>query len=112
VLQDVRLRVYYDSLWDGVRRNWTIPPSLEGKGYRVVVSLFLNRQGKIIDERGRPVDDRGDSIRPRVESSSGNVLFDQLAQRAIEIASSKGLLAIPKDISGEVLEVGFKFEGR
>ena len=51
-------------------------------------------------------------MEPHIEESSGNALFDRMAQQAIEIASSKGLLAIPKEIPEDRLEVGFKFEGR
>ncbi len=78
--------------------NWSIPPSLEGKGYQVTISVVLDRQGKILQRE--------------FERKSGNSLFDQLAMRAVEVASSKGLLAAPPDIPDRSLEVGFRFAGK
>lgn len=94
ILQDVRLRTYYESLWEAIRRNWSVPPSLEGKGYEAVVAIVWNRQGKL--------------LQVTIEKGSGNRLYDQQAIRALELTSAKGELAIPKDVP-EPQDVGFRF---
>jgi outer membrane biosynthesis protein TonB len=98
ILQEVRLRVYCDSLWENVKDNWTLPPSLEGRGYEAVVAVVLSRDGSL--------------VRPTFEKRSGNQVFDQMALKALELASAKGLLAIPREISSDSLEVAFRFRGR
>ncbi|MBI5443546.1 MAG: TonB C-terminal domain-containing protein [Deltaproteobacteria bacterium] len=95
LLQDVRLGVYTESLWEKIHANWSVPPSVEGKGYVAIVSFTWNRQGKI--------------TQMTLEKSSGNRLYDQAALRAIEATSQKGDLAIPRDIPGESMELGIRF---
>lgn len=95
VLQEVRLRAYYNRLWEHVNSHWTIPPSLEGRGYTVIVSVVLDRKGRI--------------LKTGVEEPSVSVAFDQSALRALERASP--LPPFPDDVKEDVLEVGFRFHG-
>ncbi len=95
VLQEVRLRAYYNRLWEHVNSHWTIPPSLDGKGYTVIVSIALDRRGRLLQST--------------VEQSSGSSAFDQSALRALERASP--LPPFPEEVVGDVLEVGFRFHG-
>lgn len=95
VLEEVRLRSYYNRLWDHVNSHWAIPPSLEGKGYTVIVSVVLDRGGQI--------------RKATVEEPSASVAFDQSALRALERAAP--LPPFPDQIKEDVLEVGFRFHG-
>jgi len=95
VLQEVRLRAYYNRLWEHVNAHWTIPPSLEGKGYTVIVSAVLDRKGRV--------------LKATVEEPSVSAAFDQSALRALERASP--LPEFPDEVKEDVLEVGFRFHG-
>jgi TonB family protein len=95
VLQEVRLRAYYNRLWEHVNANWAIPPSLEGKGYTAIVSAVLDRQGRV--------------LKATIEEPSASAAFDQSALRALERASP--LPAFPEEVKDDVLEVGFRFHG-
>jgi TonB family protein len=92
-LQQVRLRAYYNQLWNHVTDYWTIPPSLQGRDYAVIVSVILDRQGTL--------------VRSWVEKPSGSEAFDQSALRALQRAQP--LPPIPDSVSGDTLEVGFRF---
>ena len=92
-LQQVRLRAYYNQLWDHVTSHWAIPPSLKGRDYDVIVSVILDRQGTL--------------VRSWVEEPSGSNGFDQSALRALQRAQP--LPPIPDSVSGDTLEVGFRF---
>ncbi len=95
VLQEVRLRNYYNQLWEHVNAHWTIPPSLEGKGYTVIVSAVVDRRGRV--------------LKAAVEEPSVSAAFDQSALRALERASP--LPEFPDEVKEDVLEVGFRFHG-
>lgn len=92
-LQQVRQRAYYNQLWDHVTRYWMIPPSLQGQRYSVIVSVILDRQGNL--------------VRSWVEEPSVSAAFDRSALQALERAQP--FPAIPEAVSGDTLEVGFRF---
>lgn len=92
-LQQVRQRAYYNQLWDHVTRYWMIPPSLQGQKHSVIVSVILDRQGNL--------------VRAWVEEPSASAAFDRSALQALERAQP--FPAIPEAVSGDPLEVGFRF---
>jgi protein TonB len=94
-LQEVRLRAYYSRLWEHVDEHWAVPPSLEGQPYTVVVSVVIDRQGRL--------------LKSWVEDHSGSDAFDQSALNAL--ARAEPLPAIPETLPDETLEVGFRFHG-
>ena len=95
VLQEVLLRSYYNRLWDQVNSHWTIPPPLQGKAYSVVVSIVIDRQGRL--------------LKSWIEERSPSDAFDQSALRALERAQP--LPAMPDTVAGDSLEIGFRFHG-
>ncbi len=94
-LQQVRLRAYYNRLWEHVNSHWSIPPGLRGRGLSVILSVVIDRNGRI--------------LRRVVEESSGSPPFDESALRALE--RSQPLPPIPDEVPGDTLEVGFRFHG-
>lgn len=95
VLQEVRLRSYYNRLWEHVNSHWAIPPSLQGRGHTVIVSAVLDRRGGL--------------LRSFIEEPSASPAFDQSALRALERAAP--LPPFPEEVREDVLEVGFRFHG-
>jgi TonB family protein len=95
VLQEVRLRSYYNRLWEHVNAHWTIPPSLVGRGHTVIVSAVIDRRGRLLNAT--------------VEEPSASPAFDQSALRALERAVP--LPAFPEEVTEDVLEIGFRFHG-
>ncbi|MHB8763328.1 MAG: TonB family protein [Deferrisomatales bacterium] len=95
VLQEVRLRSYYNRLWEHVNGFWAIPPSLQGRGYTVIVSVVIDRQGRV--------------VKSWIEEPSKSPAFDQSALSALERAQP--LPAPPPEIPDEWVEVGFRFHG-
>lgn len=83
---------YYNRLYQAVWEEWAIPPPLQGRGYTVIVSMVIDRQGKL--------------LKSWVEERSGSDAFDQSALRALEKAQ---LPPIPPELPGDSLEVGFRF---
>ncbi|GAB4287110.1 MAG: hypothetical protein Kow0092_40260 [Deferrisomatales bacterium] len=94
-LEEVRLRAYYNRLWDRVNEHWAIPPGLKGRDLSVIVSVVIDRQGRI--------------QRMVVEESSGSDAFDRAALAALERAQP--LPPVPDEVVGDTLEVGFRFHG-
>ncbi len=94
-LQEVRLRAYYNRLWEHVNSHWGIPPGLKGRGLSVILSVVIDRNGRI--------------LRRVVEESSGSPPFDESALRALERAQP--LPPIPDEVPDDTLEVGFRFHG-
>lgn len=93
VLQEVRLRAYYNQLWDHVTRHWAIPPSLKGKPHTVIVSAVIDRKGTL--------------LKAWVEEPSGSEAFDRAALSALTRAEP--LPPIPDALPDDSLEVGFRF---
>jgi protein TonB len=94
-LQEVRLRAYYNRLWEHVHGHWAIPPPLEGKPYTVIVSVVIDRQGRL--------------LKSWVEEPSGSELFDKSALNALLLAEP--LPPMPDSVTEESLEIGFRFHG-
>ncbi len=94
-LAELRLRPYYNRLWEHVKRHWAVPPGVRGRGLSVIVSVVIDRQGRI--------------LRTVLEESSGSRSFDESALRAL--ARSEPLPPIPDDVADATLEVGFRFHG-
>ncbi len=94
-IEEVRLRAYYNRLWERVKNHWSIPPGLKGRDLSVIVSVVLDRQGRI--------------LRRLVEEPSGSEAFDTAALMALERAQP--LPPFPDEVRDETLEVGFRFHG-
>ncbi len=95
VLSEVRLRSYYNRIWEHVNSYWAIPEPLKGRGHTVIVSAVIDRQGKI--------------LRSWIEVKSGSSAFDQSALSALDRAQP--LPPPPPEIPNEWIEVGFRFHG-
>jgi len=90
-----RLNDYYDSIWEKIKKEWTLPENLP-KGrttLETTIVIVIDREGKI--------------QKSWFERKSGNTLFDQRAMRAIKKAEP--LPPIPKEFSDTTLEMGFRF---
>jgi TonB family protein len=90
-----RLSDYYDSIWEKIKKEWTLPENLP-KGrttLETTIVIVIDREGKI--------------QKSWFERKSGNTLFDQRAMRAIKKAEP--LPPIPKEFSDNTLEMGFRF---
>jgi TonB family protein len=90
-----RLSDYYDSIWEKIKKEWTLPENLpKGKTtLETTIVIVIDREGKI--------------QKSWFERKSGNSLFDQRAMRAIKKAEP--LPPIPKEFSDTTLEMGFRF---
>jgi TonB family protein len=93
-LSGIRLRTYQAELQVKIYNAWNIPP--QSKGLQAVFFLSINRAGHV--EQARLV--RG----------SGNALFDESLQRAIQQAQP--LPALPEDYTARTLEVQLNFRDR
>ena len=93
-LSGIRLRTYQAELQAKIYNAWNIPP--QSKGLQAVFFLSINRAGHV--EQARLV--RG----------SGNALFDESLQRAIQQAQP--LPALPEDYTARTLEVQLNFRDR
>lgn len=60
---------YQGHLLDKIRSKWTLPPYLQGKGYRAVMRMYL--------------DGRGNVIKMEFKTVSGNNNFDDAVERTI-----------------------------
>ena len=87
--------VYYDMIWEKIKREWTLPGDLpKGKtGLETIIVIIIERDGKI--------------QKSWFEKRSGNVLYDQSAMRAIKKAEP--LPPIPKEFSDNTFEIGIRF---
>ena len=56
-----------------IRDEWEIPPDFDSSGLEVEISIKIDRSGKVVYKA--------------IEKSSGNILFDQSALKAISKAS-------------------------
>lgn len=77
-----------------IQENWT-PPLSNRPDFRAIVGFVISRSGKI--------------KRIVMEQASGNFLFDQSAQRAIQAITQ--LPPLPEEFSDEELTVHIEFEG-
>lgn len=63
------LNAYQGHMLDQIRSNWTLPPFLQGKGYRAVMRIYMNARGNV--------------IRMEFKQVSGNNSFDNYVEQAI-----------------------------
>jgi colicin import membrane protein len=92
---DSKLNDYYDSVWEKIKKEWTLPENLR-KGrttLETTVVIVVDREGKV--------------QKSWFERKSGDALFDQRAMRAIKKAEP--LPPIPKELTESTLEMGFRF---
>ena len=90
-----KLNEYYDTVWKKIKDSWTIPEAhrKEMAGLETTIVLRINRDGKFREMR--------------YEKRSGNTVFDQMVWEAIKKAEP--LPPIPKELSDNTLEMGFRF---
>ncbi len=92
---DSKLNEYYSMIWAKIKEAWTIPENLlkEMVDLETVIVIIIERDGKI--------------QKCWFEKKSGNVLYDQMAMRAIKKAEP--LPPIPKEFNEKTLEIGIRF---
>ena len=86
---------YYSSIWQKIKREWTIPDDFKGKmnSLEAILNVTINRDGTV--------------QKISYEKRSGNSQYDQFAWEAINKA--RPFPPIPKEIKGETLELGIRF---
>ena len=91
---DMRLRVYYNSIWQRIKEEWILPESLLEEVRTVpVIVIKVQRDGTILESW--------------FEEKSGSSIYDEYAMRAIKKANP--LPPFPPDLEEEVLEIGIRF---
>jgi len=93
-LSGVRLRAYREELKSKIESTWITPP--QSKGLRAVFFLSINKAGNVEQSR--------------LDQSSGNALFDESLQRAIQKAQP--FPALPEDFPARTFDVPLNFQGR
>ncbi|MBI5015967.1 MAG: cell envelope integrity protein TolA [Deltaproteobacteria bacterium] len=83
---------YVQGLRDHLNLYWSVPEALKGKGYDAIVSVIVDRRGKIVNW----------SVR-----RSGNRLFDEKVERAV--AEADPLPPVPGGMVGERFEFELRF---
>jgi colicin import membrane protein len=93
--QQSKLDEYYSTIWEKIKKEWTLPGGLtKGKASLVTtIIIVIERDGKI--------------QKSWFEKKSGNTLYDQSAMRAIKKADP--LPPIPKEFSDNTFEFGIHF---
>lgn len=92
----LKYQVYYNELWERIRRNWIVPEALmsQARGREVVVVMRLGRAGEL--------------EKVWLENSSGVERLDASALRAVE--RSAPFPALPSGLAAAgSLEVGLRF---
>jgi len=93
-LSGIRMRAYREELRAKIENAWNIPP--RSKGLKAVFFLSINRAGNV--EQARLV------------QGSGNALFDESLQRAIQQAQP--FPALPEDFTARTFDVPLNFQDR
>jgi len=92
------LERYYGLLAERIGSYWTLPLNLSDVGgMKAEITIDVSR--------------RGDYRKLRIHRSSGNVIYDQAALRAVERAASPSLPRPPDTIREAWLFLGFRFCG-
>lgn len=86
-------RSYHSSLWDKIRRQWSLPDYLRSQNLEAVVTIVVRRDGIIISQR--------------YEKRSGNAEFDRAVEAAIQKAQP--LPPFPEAYSPLQEEIGLRF---
>jgi len=93
-LAGVRMRAYREELRAKIVSAWNIPP--RSKGLKAVFFLSINRAGNV--------------EQARLDQGSGNALFDESLQRAIQQAQP--FPALPEDFPARTYDVPLNFQDR
>ena len=90
-----KLNDYYNRIWAKIKEEWTLPENLpKGKiDLETTIIIIIDREGKV--------------QKLWFEKRSGNVLYDQMASRAIKKAEP--FPPIPKEFSDKTFEIGIRF---
>jgi len=91
---DIRLRAYYNSIWQRIKEEWILPGSLLEEVEEIpVIVIKLRRDGSIVESW--------------FEKKSGSLMYDESAMRAIKKANP--LPPFPQELDEEFLEIGIRF---
>jgi outer membrane biosynthesis protein TonB len=91
---DMRLRTYYNSIWQRIKEEWILPESLLEEVRTVpIIVIKIRRDGTILESW--------------FEEKSGSSIYDGYAMRAIKKANP--LPPFPQELEEEVLEIGIRF---
>lgn len=88
-----RYPAYYSIIHDRVQENWIYPDGFEYKKVSVIVSIKIDRSGKLLELL--------------LEESSGNKRFDDSLMNAVQKASP--FPPLPHEFEGKYLETGLRF---
>ena len=91
---DMRLRVYYNAIWQRIKEEWILPEGLLEEVEEVpVIVIKVRRDGSILESW--------------FEKKSGRSMYDESAMRAIKKANP--LPPFPQELEEEMLEIGIRF---
>jgi TonB family protein len=90
-----KLNDYYNRIWVKIKKEWTLPENLPKRkvDLETTIVVIIDREGKV--------------QKSWFEKRSGNVLYDQMAMRAIQKAEP--FPPIPKEFSENTFEIGIRF---
>jgi TonB family protein len=94
-LLESKLNDYYSLIWAKIKEGWTLPENLpkEKIELEAIIVVIIEKGGKV--------------QKSWFEKKSGSALYDQMAMRAIKKAEP--FPPIPKELSDDSLEIGFRF---
>lgn len=92
---DLKLRTYYNTIWQRIKGEWILPPSLleESEDIETVIVIKVQRDGGIVESW--------------FEKKSGSLAYDESAMRAIKKANP--LPPFPQELDEDFLEIGVRF---
>ena len=91
---DMRLKSYYNSIWQRIKEEWILPGSLLEEVMEVpVIVIKVRRDGSILESW--------------FEEKSDSSIYDESAMRAIKKANP--LPPFPPELDEEFLEIGVRF---
>lgn len=91
---DMKLRTYYNAIWQRIKEEWILPGSLLEEVQEVpIIVIKVQRDGTILESW--------------FEQKSGSSVYDESAMRAIKKAHP--LPPFPEELEEDVLEIGIRF---
>ncbi len=91
---DMKLRTYYNAIWQRIKEEWILPSSLLEDVEEVpVIVIKVRRDGSILESW--------------FEENSGSSVYDESAMRAIKKANP--LPPFPQELEEDILEIGIRF---
>jgi colicin import membrane protein len=92
---DLKLRTYYNTIWQRIKEEWILSPSLleESEDLETVIVIKVQRDGGIVESW--------------FEKKSGSLAYDESAMRAIKKANP--LPPFPQELGEDFLEIGIRF---